>query len=647
MADRKRSRGVPKQGAHDGAPPLKSARHEKPCLMMAANTLKAAQACGYTQATLVGLLKEIDKGEMKYGRYFFKNKDGTKMHPTRDDIDDDIDRCKACGCTIDQHSDAAVMGKAGALMMTDPLAVQYDTVLNATLSDELSAASHMRTLQLPEGCSWPCAVNQRICLVRQAYAAVVQAFLGKLEQNVVVIGQPGIGKSFLGCYALHCFLNAGHTVIYAIRERVYVFDAKHKTATKYLRTEYYYWLDAFPDAILIHDCERETTPPPTGKTSRVFVLSSPMEQQFKSFSKQTQAAEKYVDVWSDDELKDACHALALDQDAVMQRRWEFGPIPRHCFSEDSAAKRRVEVEKALSALSRTADVLQTLLAEPADDVHPSHKLMMMKLLEHPPGLVPYVYVPCNAKLLNELYMRHGRVIQRTHDAWLRLIQHADRGWEGTTFEQLYAPTLLRSGELQNLLQRASELTSAGISLPTVPTDRDLKGVQLASKPEALVELAEDTLYWSESKSFAVVDWFVVHDGHFVGLQFTVAASHQPSATAIGGLYNAFANAFGKDAWHKIKKRSVVFVQRPIDEPMRSVQAVRRNFHSGRQKCTPAQWIPYDQPPKQRGQPTKEEVTNWNNWAEREWARFSQFVAAPYRGSHASVNSVSAATQGSR
>jgi len=66
--------------------------------------MKDAQACGYTQATLVGVKTDIKKGELDYEDYFFKNKDGTKQHPALDDLDDDIDRCKKCGCTIGEHA---------------------------------------------------------------------------------------------------------------------------------------------------------------------------------------------------------------------------------------------------------------------------------------------------------------------------------------------------------------------------------------------------------------------------------------------------------------------------------------------------------------------------------------------------------------
>jgi hypothetical protein len=45
----------------------------------------------------------VDKKELKYKRYSFKNGTGTAEHPKREELDDDIDRCKKCGCTIDEH----------------------------------------------------------------------------------------------------------------------------------------------------------------------------------------------------------------------------------------------------------------------------------------------------------------------------------------------------------------------------------------------------------------------------------------------------------------------------------------------------------------------------------------------------------------
>jgi len=74
--------------------------------------------CNRSRVELDGLLeKGVDKPTL-YPSYFFKNKDGTKMHPAREDLDDDIDRCKKCGCTIDEHGEAAA-ARTGAHVNQD------------------------------------------------------------------------------------------------------------------------------------------------------------------------------------------------------------------------------------------------------------------------------------------------------------------------------------------------------------------------------------------------------------------------------------------------------------------------------------------------------------------------------------------------
>jgi hypothetical protein len=64
-------------------------------------------ACGFTRDELIGLMEKIDKGDMKYERFFFKNKEaGEWEHEVRTDIRSYIDRCKKCGRTIDEHPQA-------------------------------------------------------------------------------------------------------------------------------------------------------------------------------------------------------------------------------------------------------------------------------------------------------------------------------------------------------------------------------------------------------------------------------------------------------------------------------------------------------------------------------------------------------------
>ena len=81
----------------------------------AASAHPAHTPCGFTKRELIDLLKEADKNAIRFDRYFFNNVtgsaircDGTQKYPRRDDVDDDMVRCKECGSTIGEHNNPAL-----------------------------------------------------------------------------------------------------------------------------------------------------------------------------------------------------------------------------------------------------------------------------------------------------------------------------------------------------------------------------------------------------------------------------------------------------------------------------------------------------------------------------------------------------------
>ena len=68
--------------------------------------------CGRTRMELDVFLKEAgyDATSPAYKAYFFKNRESTgkgcRYH--RRNLDEDVDRCKECGCTIAEHHPAAM-----------------------------------------------------------------------------------------------------------------------------------------------------------------------------------------------------------------------------------------------------------------------------------------------------------------------------------------------------------------------------------------------------------------------------------------------------------------------------------------------------------------------------------------------------------
>ena len=140
---------------------------------------------------------------------------------------------------------------------------------------------------------------------------------------------------------------------------------------------------------------------------------------------------------------------------------------------------------------------------------------------------------------------------------------------------------------------------------------------------SVTTLADDTLYWSANKSFAVFDWFIVKSGHLVALQFTVSASHAPTYTALGKLFNSIESLFGTGTWSKFTTRSIVFVQRPGDTPIVAVQQLTSKFT---QQTIQSQYVPKHLQVSTNVSTVS--VGKWNTWANNEWATFAQFQSSP-------------------
>ena len=70
---------------------------------MSTTSVQARRACGLTRGEFAQFIKDVKKGEVDFGTYFFTNAPGTKKHQTRDDLDNEVVRCLECGCTIGEH----------------------------------------------------------------------------------------------------------------------------------------------------------------------------------------------------------------------------------------------------------------------------------------------------------------------------------------------------------------------------------------------------------------------------------------------------------------------------------------------------------------------------------------------------------------
>ena len=459
-------------------------------------------------------------------------------------------------------------------------------------------------------CSQPWPFSQEnICLVRGDYVRLVSDLLdGEPNQNLVLIGQSGTGKSFAGAYAAWSAIARGIAVIWATLAGVYILDPAKGVGLWYLSCKGYpgWVLHRYADAVLIHDCQERMAGPPTSKRSRTLVIAAPEDvSRYSTWKNQTGPKEVFLDVWTDDELEDMATALSIDRAAMRLRCAEFGPIPRYVGSANGESYQRQEFIDCVFRLRYCDDFLGALLEQPTNYCHHSYSLMLMTTRVRPGHYLPYMLVPANPKLLLDFYKACNVVVRRRDNHWIRLMEDCcDQ--KLARFENLYAPLLLHGKELGRLLREVTALGSAPrVPLPVLPTGC-IQGVELSQGAPA-VTLNDITFYWTTDNAFAVFDWFIKEGTHLVAFKFTVEATASPQLEDLWTMHRSFEAAFGEGTFGSISTWSIVYVQRRIDPQITTVQTVEG-----------ASFVPY----------YPNHLLCRDRFARELWNRFQQFQATP-------------------
>ena len=133
------------------------------------------------------------------------------------------------------------------------------------------------------------------------------------------------------------------------------------------------------------------------------------------------------------------------------------------------------------------------------------------------------------------------------------------------------------------------------------------------------------MYWTMEPSFPVVDRFVVLPGNvFVGLQFTVADQHAPTATAVADLWNRLVDRFSTAHLATVAEWHIIYVRLEAPHAM-VVQNVKTTGKSAINSATTA---PYRPRVDENGQAFGSRVADENAFCERFWKRFVQWEAIP-------------------
>ncbi|OQR95950.1 crinkler (CRN) family protein [Thraustotheca clavata] len=195
------------------------------------------------------------------------------------------------------------------------------------------------------------------------------------NSHLVILGSPGIGKTFFGFVLLHQLAHLNLTVVY-----------EHgPSKNRYLFTQTNVFKGSLNDFDLIVDNESTfyliDGNRPKQTTGKAILLTSPRKKIYGEFKK-FKCNKRYMPVWSNDEIL-KCHALAynhLDKVAVERCFVRWGGIASYVLDAANIVKQE-DLEKAIAAV---VDIGYLRTACGQLDLHEKnacHRLMHIRVKE--------------------------------------------------------------------------------------------------------------------------------------------------------------------------------------------------------------------------------------------------------------------------
>ncbi|EPZ32841.1 hypothetical protein O9G_004888 [Rozella allomycis CSF55] len=214
--------------------------------------------------------------------------------------------------------------------------------------------------------------------VRPCYPLLLEKCLEIIAEpttpHLVILGNPGIGKTYFGYFLLHYFAKNNHTVVYErgkSNER-YLFSSgviswgSQSDFVPYLRE---------PNTIYIVDAFK-----PVDVAAKTILLSSPRQDVWYKFS-DDHCTIRYMSVWSKEEIQ-ACRALlyaSLSADDVDKLYSKWGGVPKFVLENARDIFQQKKLDSAI--LSVDLDGLVKAIGNP--DVYdlPAHRLVHITVLD--------------------------------------------------------------------------------------------------------------------------------------------------------------------------------------------------------------------------------------------------------------------------
>jgi hypothetical protein len=240
---------------------------------------------------------------------------------------------------------------------------------------------------LPDGVQWP-TLHSPVLFVRDFYEPFYDSVLNGMTafkpadtgavvvKKVILCGNPGIGKSAFGMYALFRAVRDGRTVVYAsakLSPKCYVFRNGAVYAEKGLDNLAQFTAD--PETVLICD----SMIPPVCEAFTLLV-TSPRKDRWHEFNKEMDCTMLFFPVFTLDEIRacrDECFS-GVDDAGMMSRFARWGGIPRYVLAKLKAADQQ-QLEDAVNSTTLDSVIEHSGALELKSDKDMSHRLLHIKV----------------------------------------------------------------------------------------------------------------------------------------------------------------------------------------------------------------------------------------------------------------------------
>lgn len=365
---------------------------------------------------------------------------------------------------------------------------------------------------------------------------IIWDILWQTNQNVVVIGNPGIGKSFFAVYELYIALKKRKTVVfqsvparktYLFRPSGAVEELPYPNAPTLSETE----------TLLLYDAGTKREPQFSNICNRIIVFSSPCESSYADLLKEG-AHTLCMPTWSMKEIEYCREHMksysSLKKTTVSKRFMKYGGIARFVLEVDEHIERRhsEELEQAIS-LCNTQTLRDVVRSQ--DRAVQSHKVLHRTVVENDDGTTNYYWYSfefgskqIEDKVYEEINQKAKLDLMKfLHDSRDETVVATLRG---CLFERLAHDLLANGGKfkIRQLFGQQEQCT-------TKVKKREKKNFS------ELTELnsQENGYFLPTSKTFPAVDAIVPSIG--IALQMTVSTTHPIHAGGLMKVIKACGN----------------------------------------------------------------------------------------------------------